>query len=127
MYDLTNYSSDEDSAWEEDNSGLTIAEDEDDNTVIVKAAIPGVDSKDVDVSLDDRGVLTITAETVEEEKDKKRKYYRKAESSFCYRVALPENVDEKKEPEAVCKDGVITLTFQKILESKPKKIAVKKG
>lgn len=100
-------------------NGLSVSED--DKNVYIEAAVPGVDPKDVDVTFD-KGVITIKAEKEEEEKNKK--FQRKASSSFYYRVT-PENVDLKKEPGAICKNGVIKLTFAKSAEAKPKKIAIK--
>jgi len=119
--------------WEEDDedkfltvasipSGLTVSED--DKNVYVEAAIPGVDPEKVEVTFN-KGVLWIKAEGEEEEKGKK--YYKKASRSFSYRVAVPGNIDEKKEPEAVCKNGVMKVTFTKVPEAKPKKITVKHG
>src|SRR3972149_974843 len=101
-------------------SGLSISED--DKSVYVEAAVPGIDPKNVDVTFN-KGILTITGERTEEEK--KKKYYRKASSSFSYRVLVPGEIDTNKEPKAEAKNGVMVVTFTKIPESKPKKIAVK--
>src|SRR3989304_507850 len=115
--------------WEEDEellpqatsiSGLSISED--DKNVFVEAAVPGIDPKNVDVTFN-KGILTITGE--KEEEEKKKKYYRKASSSFSYRVLVPGEIDPNKEPKAEAKNGVMVVTFTKIPESKPKKIAVK--
>lgn len=103
-------------------NGLSISEDE--QNVYVSAAVPGVDPKDVDVSVD-KGVLWIKGEKKEEEKGKK--FYRKATSSFSYRVTVPGEIDQNVEPEATCKNGVITVTFTKSPKTKPKKISVKPG
>jgi len=103
-------------------SGLAISED--DKNVYVEAAVPGVEPDNVEVTFN-KGVLWIKAEGEEEEKGKK--YYRKASRCFSYRVAVPSNIDEKIEPEAVCKNGVMKVTFAKTPESKPKKITVKHG
>lgn len=101
-------------------SGLTISED--DRFVYVSANLPGVDPKDVEVTFD-KGVVWIKGEMVEEEKDKK--YYRKASSSFSYRVAIPGDIDLDKEPEATSKHGIMTVKFVKKPRSQPKKITVK--
>lgn len=100
-------------------NGLSISEDE--KNVYVEAAVPGIDPAEVEVTFD-KGVLTIRAEKKEEEKGKT--YQRRATRSFFYR-ATPGEVDQKKEPQAVCKNGVMTVTFAKVPEAKPKKIAVK--
>lgn len=102
--------------------GLTIYED--DKKIYVEAAVPGLESKDIEVTVQD-DYLWIKGETKEEESDKKKKYYRKATSSFSYRIAIPGNVDSSVEPEASCKNGVMTVSFVKSAKAQPKKIAVK--
>ncbi len=101
-------------------SGLSISDD--DNNVYVEAAVPGIDPKNVEVTFD-KGVLTITGE--KEEEERKKRYYRKASSSFSYRALVPGEIDSNKEPIAEAKNGVMKVTFAKIPESQPKKIAVK--
>lgn len=101
-------------------SGLSISED--DKNVYVEAAVPGVDPKAVDVTVH-KGVLWIKGEVKEEKK--KKKYYRKATSSYSYRMSLPDTVDTTKEPDAVCKNGIMKVTFAKAPAAQPKKIAVK--
>lgn len=100
-------------------NGLSVSED--DKHVYVEAAVPGVDPKDVDVTFS-KGVLTVKGEKKEEEKGKT--YLRHATRSFFYRVT-PGDVDPKKEPQATYKNGVMTITFAKVPEAKPKKIPVK--
>ncbi len=101
-------------------SGLSISEDE--KNVFVSASLPGVDPKDVEVTFD-RGVLWIKGEASEEKEAKK--YYRKASSSFSYRVSVPGEIDTEKDPEASNKHGVITVRFTKKPQTQPKKIEVK--
>lgn len=100
-------------------NGLEVSEDN--KNVYISAAVPGIDPKDVDVAFD-KGVITIRGEKKEEEKGKK--FQRRATSSFFYQI-MPQNIDMKKEPIAVYKNGVMTVTMQKPEGSKPKKIAVK--
>jgi HSP20 family protein len=105
-------------------SGLSVSEDE--NHVYVEAALPGIDPSEVEMTFH-KGMLWIKAEKKEESKDKNRKFYRKASSSFSYHVAVPGNVDENRPPEAICKQGIITVTFDKTKTAGPKKIPVKHG
>jgi len=100
-------------------NGLAVSEDE--KNVYVEAAVPGVDGKDVDITFN-KGILTIKAEKKEEEKGKT--YHRRAARSFLYRVAI-RDVDSKAEPQARYKNGMMTVSFAKVPEAKPKKIAVK--
>lgn len=101
-------------------NGLSISEDE--QNIYVSAAVPGVDPKDIDISLE-KGVIWIKGEAKEEEKGKK--FYRKASSSFSYRVTIPGEIDQNIEPEADYKNGIMTVTFVKSPKLKPKKITVK--
>lgn len=101
-------------------SDLAISED--DKKVYVEAAVPGINPSDIEVTFD-KGIVWIKGETKEEES--KKKYYRKATSSFSYRVAVPGEIDHTTEPEATCKNGVMTVAFTKAEKAQPKKIAVK--
>lgn len=100
-------------------NGLSVSED--DKNVYVEASVPGVDLKDVEVTFS-KGMLTIKGE--KEEEDRGKTYHRRATRSFFYRVT-PGDVDPKAAPQATCKNGIMTVTFAKVPEEKPKKIAVK--
>lgn len=103
-------------------SGITISEDE--QNVYVEVAVPGVDPKDIEVTMD-KGVLWVKGESKEEENDKKKKFYRKATSMFSYRVAVPGDIDPNVDPHATSKHGVMKVTFKKSPKAQPKKITVK--
>lgn len=118
------------SVWEDEDdwgsvtatNGLSISEDP--THIFVEAALPGVDPKDIEITFD-KGYVWIKGETKIEEKNKK--YYRKAASSFSYRVAVPGDLDSHKEPEATYKNGIMTVTFAKSPVTQPKKILVKES
>jgi len=101
-------------------SGVSISEN--DEHVFVEVAVPGIDPKEVEITFD-KGVLWVKGEAKEEETNKK--YYRKATSSFSYRVAVPGDIDMNIEPEAEAKHGMMHVTFTKLKSSLPKKITVK--
>ncbi len=103
-------------------SGLSISEDE--KNVYVEAAVPGIDPKEVEITFQD-GYLWIRGETKEEEKDKARKYYRESNKSFSYRLAVPGDINEKVEPTATSKHGVMIVKFEKSPKMAPKKIQIK--
>jgi HSP20 family protein len=103
-------------------SGLTVSED--DNNVYVEAAVPGIDPDKIEVTYD-KGVLWVRGNQEQKEEDKNKKFYRQASSSFSYRVAVPGNVDENAEPDAVCKNGVMKVVFKKVPETQPKKLNVR--
>lgn len=101
--------------------GLSVSED--DKNVYVEAAVPGIDAKDVEVTFD-KGFLTIRAEKKEEEK--RKKYERRATSSFLYQIRR-NDVDPKAKIKAVCKNGQMNVALPKIPELAPKKIPVLEG
>jgi HSP20 family protein len=103
-------------------TGVSISEDE--KNIFIEVAVPGIDPKNIDLTVKDNQ-LWIHGEQKEEEKDKKRKYYRRANSSFSYRIAVPGDIDQNTEPEAKCANGVMTITFNKSPKAQPKKIQVK--
>jgi HSP20 family protein len=101
--------------------GLSISED--DKHVYIEAAVPGIDPKQIDITFH-KGTLWIRAQGQQEEKDTKKKYYRKASSSFSYRVTVPGEIDDDAEPHASIQNGMVTITFQKTPQAQPKKIQV---
>lgn len=116
--------------WDEDemlqpttSGNLDIYETADE--VVVKANIAGVAEDKIDITFE-KGILWLRGEEVEESHEGK-KYYRKASRSYSYKVAVPGNLNLSVEPEAKIEHGVVTVTFKKAEEAKPKKIAVKSG
>ncbi|MEJ2528812.1 MAG: Hsp20/alpha crystallin family protein [Gammaproteobacteria bacterium] len=89
-----------------------------DKEVVIRAEIPGVDKKDLDVSMTDNSI-TIKGSTRQEKEDKGEDYYRSeiSKGSFCRTVAIPDNVDASK-VKASFKDGVLELTVPKTKGSK---------
>lgn len=92
--------------------------------VVVQANVAGIDPEKVEITFE-KGVLTLTARDEAEEKEGK-KYYKKATRSYAYRVAVPGNIDLSAEPEAKVNHGIVTVSFKKAEEAKPKKISIKK-
>ena len=95
--------------------------------VQVMADLPGIEQKDVDVTLDN-GMLTIKGEkkAEKEEKDKGFHRYECSYSSFERSFTLPREVEEEK-AEANFKNGVLTIKLPKTFEAQhsAKKIPVK--
>lgn len=104
-------------------SGLTVSEDE--NKVYIEAAMPGLESDKIEVTFD-KGVLWIRGNAEDKEEDKNKKFYRRASSSFSYRIMVPGKIDENQEPDALYKNGIMKVTFNKIPEKEPKKLTVRK-
>ena len=86
---------------------------ETDKEIKVCAEIPGVDAKDVDVSVED-GTLTIKGEKKYEREENEKGQYRMERSygSFERSIPLPAEVDESK-AKAEFKNGVLRLRLPK--------------
>ncbi len=106
----------------QDHAGLDVYEDE--NSVVVKAAVPGLQPKDIDITFQ-KGVLTIRGSKKEEESDKKRRYYKKSSRTFAYQIAVPGNIDETEDPHAELKNGEMIVSFCKKKKEEPKRIPIK--
>lgn len=92
--------------------------------IIVRAGIPGVDKKDLDITVGEDSV-TIKGATCREEKEEKGEYYRHelAEGTFSRTVGLPAVVDSTR-AKASFKDGVLELTLPKIEKTKRRSVKV---
>jgi HSP20 family protein len=99
------------------------------NAIVVEAELPGVDEKDVSVSLAN-GVLTIKGEKKHEKEEKGENYYLTERSfgSFERAIRLPDTVDEAK-VEAKFDKGVLKVTAAKKPEAvkAERKIEIKKA
>jgi len=95
---------------------------EDANEYTITCELPGLDQKEIDVSIASN-VLTIKGEKKLEEK--KGKYYKRESwaGSFQRTLPLPVQVDAEK-IRAELKDGILTIVLPKKEEVKPKQIAV---
>jgi HSP20 family protein len=99
------------------------------NSIVVEAELPGVDEKDVTVTLVN-GVLTIKGEKKQEKEEKGENYYLAERSfgSFERAIRLPDTVDEAK-VEAKFDKGVLKVTAAKKPEAvkAERKIEIKKA
>jgi len=95
--------------------------------VTIKAEVPGIDVKDLEISLVG-DLLTIKGEKKAEKEEKGESYHlvERSYGSFSRSIRLPAPVDPDK-IEATYKDGVLTVTCPKKEEVKPKAIEIKKG
>jgi len=100
---------------------------ESDKELRVSAELPGIDEKDIEVSLN-KDSLTIKGEKKEEKEDKGKDYYRMERSygSFSRTIPLPTEVDQDK-VKADFKKGVLTVTVPKTAKAmkETKKISIK--
>ncbi len=98
---------------------------EKDNNVVVKADIPGVEEKDLNVELEGNW-LTIKGSKEEEHEEKGIDFHRieRSSGSFSRTITLPENIKADK-IDADYKKGVLTITIPESPEAEAKKINVK--
>lgn len=94
------------------------------NQFIIHADLPGVEVKDIDISLEN-GVLTLTGQRSIEQMEETDKYRRveRVRGSFLRRFSLPDAVDAEK-VSAKCRDGVLELLVPKREAAQPRRIAI---
>ena len=98
---------------------------EENENVYVEMAVPGVEKKDLNITITEDTICISGVARSEEEKDsKKRYYYKSMENSFEQRFNLPTKVDSKNST-AELKNGIVHLTLPKANEVKPKTIEIK--
>jgi HSP20 family protein len=96
-----------------------------DNEVVVKAAIPGVKTDDVQINVTGE-VLTIKGEVKEKEETQEKAYHLREQrwGMFERTLALPTDVIADK-AKADFENGILTITLPKAEEVRPKTISIK--
>ena len=91
----------------------------------MKAEVPGMDPKDIDISLSD-GLLTIKGEKKQEREEKEENYHlvERSYGAFTRSIRLPKEVQSDK-ISASYKNGVLKVTLPKSEEAKKKEIKIK--
>ncbi len=102
---------------------IDVAEDE--NSIIVRAEVPGCNAEDIEISVYGNN-LTISGEKKFKEEKKEKGYYHVESSYGTFRreITLPTDVDSGK-IDATCKDGVLSITLPKAAKAKAVKVKVK--
>jgi HSP20 family protein len=100
---------------------------ETDDDFVLKADLPGLSEKDVNIELEDN-VLTISGERRSEHEERKEGLHRveRASGGFTRSLTLPEGVD----PEAIKASfdrGVLEVHIPKPEQRKPRKVAISVG
>jgi HSP20 family protein len=95
------------------------------DAIIIRADLPGLEKKDISISVEDHK-LTIRGERKNEVEDKKSNYHRveRTYGSFRRSFSLPANV-QTDSVEASYKDGVLEVSVPKSEVAKPKSIEIK--
>jgi HSP20 family protein len=102
---------------------LDVSETKD--NLVVKAELPGLDPKDIDISVAN-GVLSIKGEKKQEKEEKEENYHliERSYGSFVRSVRLPKDVQGEK-ISASYKNGILKVTLPKSEEAKKKEIKIK--
>ena len=97
---------------------------ETDNEVVVRADLPGIDQRDLDIRLENN-VLTLKGERKMEQEVKEDNYHRieSAYGTFVRSFTLPAIVEEDK-IKAEYKNGVLKIVLPKKEQAKPRQIKV---
>ncbi len=97
---------------------------ESENAIEIKADLPGMTEKDIDVTVENN-TLTIKGERKFENEEKRESYHRieRQYGSFYRSFQLPNTVDVTR-INANFKNGILELVLPKREETKPKKISI---
>jgi HSP20 family protein len=92
------------------------------NSYVFVVDMPGLKSGDIKVQVEDDNVLLISGERKREEEKEGAKYLRmeRRVGKFMRKFVLPENANTDA-VSAVCQDGVLTVTVNKLPPPEPKK------
>ncbi len=95
--------------------------------LVLRADLPGVSEKDVNIELED-DVLTISGERRAEHEDRREGYYRieRASGRFSRSLTLPEGIDPES-IEARFENGVLEVRIPKPEGRKPRRVAINVG
>ncbi|MDA8095867.1 MAG: Hsp20/alpha crystallin family protein [Betaproteobacteria bacterium] len=95
-----------------------------DGEFVLRAEIPGVEKKDLDISVTGTTV-TLKGQSSHEEKEEKGDYFRQeiSHGAFCRTMMLPADVDADK-AQASFKDGLLELTLPKVEAAKRRNIKI---
>jgi HSP20 family protein len=98
--------------------------EETEKEILVRADLPGVDAKAIDISIEN-GILTVRGEKKEEKEEKKKNYHRieRFTGTFYRQIPLPAGADADKVT-ATNANGVVTVSIPKKPEAQPKRIAI---
>lgn len=111
--------------WEGEEWLPSINVSETDADIKVKAELPGLEAKDIEISVSG-DILTLKGEKKEEKEEKEEKYYYKEQyaGTFQRSLRLPAEVQSDK-VDAKFKNGVLNIVLPKAEGTETKKIKIK--
>ena len=98
------------------------------NSFEVKMDLPGVDTNEVEIQIDNNTLTVRGVRSEEKEEKNEDKLFHRVErysGSFSRSVVLPNSINED-ETVAEFKDGVLKITIPKTEDAKPRKISIKR-
>ena len=97
---------------------------EDEESVVIKAEVPDIDQKDIEVRIEDN-TLMLKGERKLDQSIQKENYHRveRYYGPFQRSFSLPATIDQEK-IKANCERGVLTIILPKREEKRPKQITV---
>jgi HSP20 family protein len=95
-----------------------------DDKIVVRAEVPGVDKKDLEISVTDTTV-TLKGKSSHEQKEEKGNYYRCeiSRGAFSRMLTLPHEVDADQ-AQASFKDGLLELTMPKLKKANRRTVKI---
>ncbi len=136
LNEITRFRKEMDRLWEDFFGGKEMASpemawvpavdvSETDDSIVVKAEVPGLEAKDIEISFSG-DTLRIKGEKKQESEEKKENYHRieTRYGAFSRSIRMPVSVDPDK-IEAKYDKGVLKIVLKKKEEAKPKQIEVK--
>lgn len=97
---------------------------EESDRFVIFADVPGVDPKDIEISMD-KGILSIKGERINESKQENERYTRleRSRGLFYRRFALPDSANSDG-IKATGRHGVLEIVIPKRPETTPRRIAI---
>jgi len=100
---------------------------EDEHSITLKAEVPGMDEKDLDIKLENN-TLSLSGERKFEKEEKEENFHRieRRYGSFSRSFTLPNTV-ESEDVQANYENGILSIKLAKRAEARPKQIKVNAG
>jgi HSP20 family protein len=103
--------------------GVSVSEDP--SNFYLEVPVPGIKPEEIEVLMKKESrTLSIKAESKGQQKENV-KYHAQAMRRFSYEIPLSNHINMESKLDAICKDGILTLSLPKCTTQQPCKIAVR--